>query len=178
MPFYDILHQHFSPEELNTIDQSLEALAKVLKNKQRNLSPEERRRYGSIKEANKLFVNKVYDFYRAQPALCSPDVDWTEFIADYEDRHALEARITSIRSLLEMMENNKIMHDYDNYQNALMDYSYTQYKKDTDAVGYMTKYKELKQFFPRSGTATRVIRNKEKDLALNSETNPELNHVE
>ena len=37
--------------------------------------------------------------------------------------------------------------------NALVDYSFTQYKKDTDAGGFVTKYQALRQFFPRAGGA-------------------------
>jgi hypothetical protein len=150
MPFYDVVQQHISSEELQTIDQSLDMLEKALETKKRNLSPEERQRYGRVNEANKLFVNKVYDYSRTQPAMSSPDVDWKEFSADYDDRVLLETRLIRLRSLVEIMENNKILHDYDNFQNALMDYSYTQYKKDTEAGGYVTKYNELKQFFPRT----------------------------
>ncbi|HUH26398.1 MAG TPA: hypothetical protein VLY87_07210 [Flavobacterium sp.] len=32
-----------------------------------NLSSEDRQRYGSINEQNKLFVNKVYDYHKNQP---------------------------------------------------------------------------------------------------------------
>jgi hypothetical protein len=78
MPFHDLVQQHFQPEELQNIDQILDALEDALKTKTRNLTPAERKRYGSINEANKLFVNKVYDYCKAQPALCSPDVDWAE----------------------------------------------------------------------------------------------------
>jgi hypothetical protein len=45
------------------------------------------------------------------------------------------------------MENNKILHDYDNYRNALMDYSFTKYKKDTAVPGFGAKYEALRQFF-------------------------------
>jgi len=151
MPFYDVVQQHITPEDLNAIDQSIDALEKALENKRRNLTPEERQRYGRVNEVNKLFVNKVYDYSRTQPGMSSPDVDWKEFAADYDDRAFIETRLTRLRSLVEILENNKILHDYDNFQNALMDYSYTQYKKDTEAGGYVTKYNELKQFFPRSG---------------------------
>lgn len=154
MPFYNVVQQHILPEELKAIDDSIIALEKVLESKRPNLSPEERQRYGRINEANKLFVNKVYDYHNSQPALCSPDVDWAEFKADYEDRVALETRLNRLRSLVEIMENSKILHDFDNFQNALMDYSFTQYKKDTEAGGFVTKYNELKQFFPRTGTSS------------------------
>ncbi len=152
MPFYDVVQQHIQTEELTALDQALDALEKSVENQKRNLTPDERKKYGSINEANKLFVNKVYDYCKAQPALCSPDVNWDEFAADYQDRAYLETRLNRMRSIMESLENSKILHDYDNFQNSLVDYSYTQYKKDTDAGGYMTKYNELKQFFPRTGT--------------------------
>ncbi|MBL7780465.1 MAG: hypothetical protein JNM22_04540 [Saprospiraceae bacterium] len=161
MPFYDVVQQHFNSEDLKALDQSLDALEKALENKKRNLTPEERQRYGSINEANKLFVNKVYDFCQTQPTTCSPDVDWAEFAADYEDRSILETRLARLRSLMEVMENAKILHDFDNFQNALVDYSFTQYKKDTDAGGYMTKYSALRQFFPRAGASDTPVVAKE-----------------
>ena len=153
MPFYDVVQQHFNSDDLKAIDQSLDALERALENKTQNLTPDERKRYGSINEVNKLFVNKVYDFSKAQPSTASPDVDWTEFAADYEDRSILETRLARLRSLMETMENAKILHDFDNFQNALVDYSFTQYKKDTDAGGFVTKYQALRQFFPRAGGA-------------------------
>ncbi|MBK7936647.1 MAG: hypothetical protein IPJ82_05960 [Lewinellaceae bacterium] len=152
MPFHDVVQQHIQTEELAALDKALDALEKAVENQKRNLTPDERKKYGSINEANKLFVNKVYDYCKAQPALCSPDVNWDEFAADYQDRAYLETRLNRMRSIMESLENSKILHDYDNFQNSLVDYSYTQYKKDTDAGGYMTKYNELKQFFPRTGT--------------------------
>ena len=164
MPFYDVVQQHISPEDLKALDQSIDALEKALENQRRNLSPEERQRYGRVNETNKLFVNKVFDYANTQPSMRSPDVNWEEFAADYEDRMKLETRITRVRSLLEIMENSKILHDFDNFQNALMDYSYTQYKKETEAGGYVTKYSELKQFFPRTASVTGngpVVENKQ-----------------
>lgn len=134
------------------MDTALTALEQALADKKRNLSPEERQRFGSINETNKLFVNKVFGYCKSQPDFCGPDVDWPEFEADFQDRNILETRIARIRSLLEAMENMKILHDYDNFQNALVDYSYTQYKKDTAAGGFVTKYNALKQFFTRTAS--------------------------
>lgn len=151
MPFYDVVQQHFNADDLKAIDQSIDALEKAIENKTQNLTPDERKRYGSINEVNKLFVNKVYDFSKTEPANCSPDVDWDEFAADYNDRTMLETRLTRLRALLERMENAKILHDFDNFQNALVDYSFTQYKKDTNAEGFVTKFNTLRQFFPRGG---------------------------
>ena len=151
MPILDIVQQHIVAADITAVDAALNSLETALATKIRNLTPEERLRYGSINEKNKLLVNKVRDFYQTQPGLGSPDVQWTEFEADFQDRSFYETRINRLLALVEGLTNAKILHDYDNYQNALTDYAYTQYKKDTEAGGYVTKYNELRQFFPNSG---------------------------
>lgn len=40
-----------------------------------NLSAEDRQRYGSINEQNKLLVNKTMDYHNNQPALPTPNVN-------------------------------------------------------------------------------------------------------
>ena len=43
------------------------------------------------------------------------------------------------------------LHDYDNYQNSLLDYKYSKYKMETQpGLGYDAKVEELKQFFPNT----------------------------
>jgi len=152
MPFYDMSPNHLLPEEETAIDAAIDALEKALENKRRNLTPQERQRYGSVNEANKLFINKVFDFSRTQQDMCSPDVDWAEFAADHHDRTFFETRMARLSAVMERMENNKILLDFDNYQNALMDYSFTKYKKDTDKPGFVSKYETLRQFFVSGST--------------------------
>ena len=115
-----------------------------------NLSAEDRQKYGSINEQNKLFVNKVYDFNESQPTLSSPDVDWEEFNRDFTSRTNLEAIIARLDSLSTKLKNAKILHDYDNYQAALTDYAYTNYKAGTASPGFETKMNETKQFFGKT----------------------------
>ena len=162
MPFYDMSPNHLLPEEETAIDAAIGALEKALENKKRNLSPQERRRYGSVNEANKLFINKVFDFNRTQQDMSSPDVNWAEFAADHHDRTFFETRLARLRAVMETMENNKILRDFDNYQNALLEYSFTKYKKDTDESGYVSKYEALRQFFV-SGNARKAATGKEKE---------------
>ena len=83
-----------------------------------NLSPEERQKYGSINEQNKLFVNKVKEYNDNQPKLSSPDVDWDKFKDDYQTREAIESIILRLKEMITGLENTKIMHDYDNYHDA------------------------------------------------------------
>ena len=119
-----------------------------------NLSSEDRQKYGSINEQNKLFVNKVYDFNESQPTLSSPDVDWEEFNRDFTSRTNLEAIIARLDSLSTKLKNAKILHDYDNYQAALTDYAYTNYKAGTASPGFETKVNETKQFFSKTSSKT------------------------
>lgn len=115
-----------------------------------NLSAEDRQKYGSINEQNKLFVNKIYDFHKSQPSLSSSDIDWEEFENDFNSRRNLEAFITRLDSLSTKLKNAKILHDYDNYQAALTDYAYTNYKAGTASPGFETKMNETKQFFSKT----------------------------
>ena len=61
-----------------------------------NLNAEERNKFGSVNEANKLFVNKDREYFQTQPTLASPDVDWVEFEAYYQDRILLMSLLALI----------------------------------------------------------------------------------
>ena len=72
-----------------------------------------------------------------------------------------ENQISDINALKELtdleligLNNNKILHDFDNYQAALTDYDFSKYKFNTKVAGYETKVNELSQFFNRTGTTT------------------------
>ena len=118
------------------------------------LSPDERRRYGSVNEQNKLLINKVRDYRAAAPQLSSPDVDWAEFDSDYEMRGFFETMAARLHSLASQLESGKIQHDHDNYQDALDDYAYTQYKAGASSPGAAEKAAALKGFFNRTGAST------------------------
>lgn len=114
------------------------------------LDETERVRYGSVNEQNKLVVNKAREYRANQPALSTPDVDWDEFESDYQTRGFLENSINRLNAIIHDLESTKIMHDYDNFQDALQDYSYSQYKNGAGETGYDAKIDEFKQFFAKS----------------------------
>lgn len=150
MPIKDLINLHFTPADMTAINTALTTIQNTLAAKCNNLTPEERQQFGSIGERNKLFVNKVRD-YRSNQGMGTPDVDWTEFEADWQDRNFLETFLTRLALFTEMAGDTKIMHDYDVYQAALTDYDYTKYKASTNTPGYDTKYDDLRQFFPGGG---------------------------
>lgn len=150
MPMHNQIVKHITVADKVIVNEGIDRIDEALDQYVVNLSAEERQKYGSIDEANKLFANKVMDYRTAEPGKSSPQVDWVEFEADYADRVTIEAWINRFKSIVNKLENTKILHDYDNYQNALVDYKYTQYMDDTEEDGYKVKREELAQFFKRS----------------------------
>lgn len=122
---------HLSSAKITTAQDAIAALETALAEITFNLSSDDRKRYGSINEQNKLFVNKVYDYNNSQPNLSSPEVDWDEFNRDHNSRNNVETMISRLESIITRLNNAKTLHDYDNYQSALVDYSYTTYKAGT-----------------------------------------------
>ncbi len=154
MPLDNLNNIHYTAAEKTAVSTGLASLETTLIAKLRNLSPDERKKYGSINEQNKLIVNKTHDYRNNQPSLSSPDVDWVEFQNDFDSRDFIQAAMARLQAMLDGLDNNKILHDYDNYQASLTDYGYSQYKAGTKTPGYETKVSELSQFFNRTGTTT------------------------
>ena len=151
MPINNLNNAHLTEAQMNDIKTALTTLENALAPLTVTLTPEERKNYGSVNEQNKLLINKVWDYRQNSPHLSQPDLDWVEFEKDMTSRQFIENITHRVAAIDERLKNSKILHDYDNYQAALDDYAYTNYKAGSNAPGYETKMNELKQFFPRSG---------------------------
>ena len=150
MAITNLNNTHLTAAQVTAATAAITALENELAVVNVNLSAEERRRYGSINEQNKLLVNKTMDYHNTQPTHESPHVDWVEFSKDFSSRNNLEGMIARLDSLTIRLKNAKILHDYDNYQAALADYAYTNFMAGTQTPGYENKMNELKQFFNRT----------------------------
>ena len=150
MPLSILNSAHLTEAEVTAAQNALTELENALAIITVQLTPEDRQKYGSINEQNKLLVNKVKDFRQSNPNLSVSDVDWDEFDKDFASRNVFESLINRLNALLIKLQGAKILHDYDNYQAALDDYAYTTYRAATGADGYENKYNELKQFFGRT----------------------------
>lgn len=146
----NIIQSQLSEADRTAIGASITEIETTIANKTGVLSEEERRRYGSINEQNKLVVNKAREYRQSQPALSSPGVDWTEFESDYGSRAFLENTINRLYTIIHKLESTKIMHDYDNFQDALKDYGYAQYQYGAGEDDYSAKVDEFKQFFTKT----------------------------
>ena len=147
-------NDHFTDPEKTAVLASLTDLEALIAPKAVSISKEERQKYGSVNEQNKLVVNKVNDYHTNQAALSSPDVDWGEFGKDFKSREFTESVINRLKSMVEGLENKKILHDFDNYTAALKDYGYSQYRAGANQPGFQTKVDEIGQFFARKAKDT------------------------
>ena len=152
MALTNLNNTHLAAAEVAAAKEALTALETALAIVNVNLTSEDRQRYGSINEQNKLLVNKVFDYHQSQPQLATTQVDWAEFNNDYNSRQNLEGMIARLEALITRLKNAKTLHDYDNFQAALVDYAYTNFMAGTGADGFENKQTELKQFFPRGGS--------------------------
>ena len=150
MSISNLNNVHLNDTQIHAIKQAVVALDNAMQLLQVNLTPEDRNRYGRVNEQNKLFINKIYDYIMNNPDLCSRDGNWEEFKQDYKSRAFLEQLINDLESLITRAKNAKILHDFDNYQDALEDYAYTSFRARSKTVGYEDKHRELKQFFQKT----------------------------
>lgn len=150
MPLKDLIQTKILPTDITIIKTALAAIETAITNKTVNLTSQERQRYGSIKEQNKLLVNKINDYCLSHPQLNSPQVDWTEFQADLNIRVALNAIISKLATITEQLSDTKILHDNDNYQHALTQYKYISYLSNESVAGTSTIKADLAQFFKRT----------------------------
>lgn len=141
----------FPVADRDRLDDLLEQIETLIIDKLTAMTEAERVAYGSINEQNKLLVNKVWEMHENNPSMSSPDVDWVQFKEDYDARQFLDTRGDRFARIASLFKSTKIRHDYDNYQDALADYAYAQYRKGADEPGFAEKVAELKQFFNRTG---------------------------
>lgn len=154
MPLKDLIQNQLTPADIELIQESVANILTATTGKTVNLTPEERQKYGSINEQNKLLVNKVNDVHGSHPQFDSPKVNWAQFISDFVIRPQLESTISQLKSIVEQLEDTKILHDNDNYQQALSQYGYISYLAGENEPGTTTIKEEMAQFFNRTGTGT------------------------
>ena len=153
MPIDNLGRLHLTAAQKTSVTGALTTIETILLSVTQNLTSEERQRYGSVNETNKLLVNKVRDYYQSQPTLGSTDVDWVEYEADFQDRAFADTNEKRLLTLMRMLTDFKIVHDFDNYQNSLTDYDFSKYKANTKTPGFTEKVADIKQLFPNTGSS-------------------------
>lgn len=156
MPITNLNNDHFSEDEKTQMRKAWQVILDGLTRKTRNLSPEERQRYGSISEQNKLVVLKVLEYHDGQEHMDCPDIDYKELKDDFADRDFLAKMISSLMEGVRLADNIRITHDYDCYTASSTDYEFTKYKMGTDSgASWEAKYNDLLPFFKTYYAPTR-----------------------
>lgn len=155
MPLKELIQTRLTFDDTDNINIALDNIQSIIAGKMANLTPVERRKYGSINVQNKLMVSKVNELHNIHPQFNSSKVDWAEFNNDFIIRGKLENILNRLQSLVQQLNDTKILHDNDNYQQALAQYSYISYLADQKEPG-ITKVKEqIAVFFNRTGSGSR-----------------------
>lgn len=137
----------FTTEELQKLDEALQNIENVLKGKTFNLTPDERKQYGSIAEQNKLFVNKCKELMEQYPQFVPSFLDKEEFDRDYQTRGQIETRLIRLYTITEQLSDTKVLLDNDNYYNSITFYRNVKFLSGQNVPGIKTLYEQLKQFF-------------------------------
>lgn len=154
MPLQDLILLHFDDAECDTILALLDQLRVLLQPKLKSLTPEERKRYGSIGEENKKLVNKVRDLIEEDPSGLPENFDLVEFQADFKDRKFLESVRSKMESLLFEVESTKILHDNDNFKDTLAYYQFQVFRQTIGGANAEGRVSQLREFFAGMGRRT------------------------
>ena len=151
MALDNLISVSFTSEELTKISAAIEQINTVLKDKAINLTPAERRQYGSIADRNKLLVDKAKFYMEKAPHTVPKTIDKAEFDRDYAARGQVEAPLRELTMVAEKLRDTKTLLDYDNLQVAQAYYRYVKYLASQNEPGTTTIYQDLKLHYPGGG---------------------------
>lgn len=122
MALDNLISISFATDELVQITTALQQITTVLQGKAINLTPAERKQYGSIADRNKVLVDKCKTYMEQAPDTLPPTIDKAEFDADYATRQQLEIPLKHLNRIAEKITDTKILLDHDNYNCAIAYY--------------------------------------------------------
>lgn len=154
MALDNLISVSFTDEELTKISTAIEQINTILKGKAINLTPEDRRQYGSIADRNKLLVDKAKFYMEKAPTTVPKTIDKAEFDRDYAARGQVEAPLRELTMVAEKLRDTKTLLDYDNLQVAQAYYRYVKFLADQNEPGTTTIYQDLKQHYHGGRKAT------------------------
>ena len=151
MAIDNMISVDFSDQELNKIENALNEVMQLLSGKVINLTPEERKQYGSIADKNKVFVDKCKAYMEQDPTTVPNTLDKHEFDKDYKARQQMEEPLKKLSRITEMLMDTKILLDFDNYNGSLSYYRYVKFLATQNTPGITSIYADLNQHFQSMG---------------------------
>lgn len=154
MALENLISIEFTEEELTNLDTHLEGIQQILAGKTVNITPEQRRQYGSIGNQNKLIVDKAKTYMEQHPNWIPNFLDKAEFDKDYNARQQIEERTQRLQNLTQQLVDTKTLLDHDNYTNSLSFYRMMRYLSGENEPGSKTVYEDMKVLFSKSTRTT------------------------
>ncbi len=151
MAIDNIISVSFSDEDIEKMNSAIALLNEALEGKAVNLTPEERRQYGSIADRNKILVDKAKFYMEKAPQTMPRTIDKAEFDRDYAARTLLEAPLRELTIVTEKLRDTKTLLDFDNLQSTLAYYRYVKYLASENEPGTTSIYQDMKQHYQRGG---------------------------
>lgn len=140
-------------DHLKEIEEHLTALEQLVNPNTPIITNEDRHLYGrGGGNANKLLVADVSQLSHTQPQLNSPLIDWAEFSNDNFAGSTIGGWVSRITAVAYKLESAKMMHEYDNYNDAIDQYAHLQYLSRNNVQGANEAYNKLREHF-RKGKA-------------------------
>lgn len=151
MALENLISIEFTDEELTNLDAHLDGIQQILSGKTVNITPDQRRQYGSIGNQNKLIVDKAKNYMGQYPNWIPSFIDKVEFDKDYNARVQIENRTLRLQNLAQQLLDTKTLLDHDNYTNTLSFYRMMRYLAGENEAGAKTVYEDMRVLFGRSG---------------------------
>ncbi len=145
MALDNLISVTFTDSEVRTIENAIKTINRVLENKVINLTPDERRQYGSIADRNRILVDKCKDYMEQDPETIPRVIDKAEFDRDYKARQQLQKPLMQLARITEKLQDTKTLLDHDNYQASIAYYRYIKYLASENEAGTSSIYKDLKK---------------------------------
>jgi hypothetical protein len=139
----------FTPQELTDITAALDTLQNILAAKAINLTPDERRQYGSVGDERIAWVHKVRKYATQDPNLVPYYVDMAEHANDMDAFRQLGPMLDRLAQLTDMVADSRLMTGYDIFQNSLAIYNFIRLLATQQNVPGITPiFEDLRKQFP------------------------------
>ena len=156
MAIDNLISVEFTDQELTKLGNALNEIAQVFSGKVINLTPEERKQYGSIGDKNKIFVDKCKAYMEQDPTTVPNTLDKHEFDKDYKARQQMEEPLKKLSRITEMLMDTKILLDFDNYNGSLSYYRYVKFLATQNTPGITSIYEDLRQHFEKAAKGSKA----------------------
>ncbi len=152
MALDNLISVTFTDNEVRIIENAIKSINRVLENKVINLTPDERRQYGSIADRNRVLVDKCKDYMEQNPETVPNVIDKAEFDRDYKTRQQMQKPLMQLARITEKLKDTKTLLDHDNYQASVAYYRYIKYLANENEAGTSSIYNDLKTHYQRKAT--------------------------